>query len=294
MVSLTEPQVCGIISSGWGLVASAATPLPGGMNSACWAIHGDDDRWVLKVVPVRQAGQFRAGLECAARLAGAGIAAGAPLPTVQSSLVLAVQAVGVAALLTWVPGGALTGDTADEQTAMAKTLTACHIALQTADMDCVEQFHWVDSEAAHLRGPSWLAPAVRAAVATVDAAAGQLTAGVLHSDPAPEAFRQGSDGSVGLIDWASAVRGPLLYDVASAVMYLGGPANAVPFVDTYAASGPLRRTEIDSHLALMLRFRWAVQADYFARRIATDDLTGIASRDDNDKGLADARRGLGV
>jgi hypothetical protein len=33
----------------------------------------------------------------------------------------------------------------------------------------------------------------------------------------------------------------------------------------------------------MPRFRWAVQADYFARRLTAGDLTGIASRADNEK-----------
>ena len=41
----------------------------------------------------------------------------------------------------------------------------------------------------------------------------------------------------------------------------------------------------------MLRLRWAVQADYFARRVATDDLTGIDGPAENEKGLEDARRG---
>ena len=40
------------------------------------------------------------------------------------------------------------------------------------------------------------------------------------------------------------------------------------------------------------RFRWAVQADYFARRIDGNDLTGIAGPQDNEKGLEDARRAL--
>ena len=42
----------------------------------------------------------------------------------------------------------------------------------------------------------------------------------------------------------------------------------------------------------MLRFRWAVQADYFARRITGNDLTGIAGPEENEKGLEDARRAL--
>jgi hypothetical protein len=37
----------------------------------------------------------------------------------------------------------------------------------------------------------------------------------------------------------------------------------------------------------------AVQADYFARRIAEHDLTGITGPADNEKGLDDARQWLG-
>jgi len=42
----------------------------------------------------------------------------------------------------------------------------------------------------------------------------------------------------------------------------------------------------------MLRFRWGVQANYFAWRIAENDLTGISGPQDNEKGLEDARRSL--
>ena len=42
----------------------------------------------------------------------------------------------------------------------------------------------------------------------------------------------------------------------------------------------------------MLRYRWAVQAYYFAHRIAHEDLTGIADHAGNEKGLADARAAL--
>jgi hypothetical protein len=42
----------------------------------------------------------------------------------------------------------------------------------------------------------------------------------------------------------------------------------------------------------MLQFRWAVQANYFAWRIAESNLTGINGPQDNEKGLADARRFL--
>jgi homoserine kinase type II len=42
----------------------------------------------------------------------------------------------------------------------------------------------------------------------------------------------------------------------------------------------------------MLRFRWAVQANYFAWRITENDLTGSGGPQENEKGLEDARRFL--
>ena len=46
-------------------------------------------------------------------------------------------------------------------------------------------------------------------------------------------------------------------------------------------------------LSTMLQFRWAVQADYFARRLFDRDMTGIETMVENEKGLADAQRALG-
>ena len=55
---------------------------------------------------------------------------------------------------------------------------------------------------------------------------------------------------------------------------------------------PSARPRCERALAPMLRFRWAVQANYFAWRIATNNLTGIGGPEDNEKGLEDARRAL--
>jgi homoserine kinase type II len=66
----------------------------------------------------------------------------------------------------------------------------------------------------------------------------------------------------------------------------------VDFLAAYVATGRLGAEEVDRALVPMQQFRWAVQADYFARRIAEGDLTGIDGPPDNEKGLEDARRGL--
>ena len=59
----------------------------------------------------------------------------------------------------------------------------------------------------------------------------------------------------------------------------------------YARSGPLGDDEL-AEAPVFLAFRWAVQACYFAGRRHRGDLTGIDGAEDNEKGLADARRGL--
>jgi len=63
-------------------------------------------------------------------------------------------------------------------------------------------------------------------------------------------------------------------------------------LDGYLSAGPLTGDELDAALPTMLRFRYAVQADYFAYRLHVDDRTGIAGPADNHLGLDDARAGL--
>jgi homoserine kinase type II len=75
-------------------------------------------------------------------------------------------------------------------------------------------------------------------------------------------------------------------------MYAGGPAHAAPMTDAYQAAGQLTEQEIADGLSVMLHFRWAVQADYFARCTITNDLTGITGPEENEKGLEDARQEL--
>jgi Ser/Thr protein kinase RdoA (MazF antagonist) len=117
--------------------------------------------------------------------------------------------------------------------------------------------------------------------------------GLLHADPAPEAFRyDAASGVCGIIDWSCALYGPLLYDLASAVMYLGGPEHAAAMTDFYQSASLLPPREIAVGLPVLLRFRWAVQADYFAWRITANDLAGITGPEENEKGLEDARRAL--
>lgn len=83
----------------------------------------------------------------------------------------------------------------------------------------------------------------------------------------------------------------MLYDVAFAVMYLGGPERAAAFLMVYGTQGPLVEGELQL-LDAFRRFRWAVQGAYFAWRLAAHDLTGGVEQAENERGLDNALRAL--
>jgi homoserine kinase type II len=278
----------------WGLDGATITRNRGGMNSATWQVARGGRRWIAKAVRRDSHPTFAAGLAVAARVEAAGVPAGAPLPTRDGRLAIDVGPLALA-VLTYVPGEELAMGGAGHQELIGSTLGRVHASLAGDAPPGAERFHWLDPQARHLDRQPWLRPALEGALdAWAMLEPGSLTWGLLHSDPAPEAFRfDRATASVGLIDWDRALFGPLLYDLASAVMYVGGLASAEGLVASYLQQdGPLGPAEIERGLAAMLRFRWAVQADYFAGRIAQTDLTGIARPEENDEGLEDARLAL--
>jgi homoserine kinase type II len=287
-----ELRTC--LAEQWRLTRVRISVHNGGMNSATWLVRRGAECWVAKAVAPASECLFRAGLAVASKLQEAGLTAGAPVPTVDGRKVTSVGGIPLA-LLTWVPGTPLTGSDPREQRLIGATLARAHGFLTGVTVDGAESFHWVDPTAPHLHVRPWIRDEVTAALAALESLGpDSMTEGLLHSDPAPGAFRWDPErGSCGLIDWSVALSGPLLYDVASAVMYLGGPDRASAFLDAYLESAVLSPAEVERGLLVLLRFRWAVQADYFAHRIAVGDLTGINSGDENEKGLEDARRGLG-
>lgn len=277
----------------WGLGRATIEVHNGGMNSATWFVSEGRERWVAKAVVPASRRAFTAGLTVATALEDAGIPTGAPVPTRHGDIVVDVEGIPLA-LLTWVAGAELSGSDPGDQQLIGVTLARVHRALLDVSVPQAERFHWVDPQGEHLGIRPWVRGAVSAAVAAYDRLdPGTLSWGLLHTDPVPEAFRcERVPGTCGLIDWSTAMVGPLLYDLASAVMYAGGPQYATELIERYLEQGVIPRAEADRAMGVMLRFRWAVQADYFARRIATEDLTGIDSGAENEKGLADAHAWL--
>lgn len=273
----------------WGLAPSKVIALGGGMNSETWLVEHEGMTYVLKQVAESDADAFAAGCEVASTLADRGFVTGRPVLTNDGRLVVTEHAL---ALLEHVPGRELQGDTEDEQRWIATTLADVHTAGTPALGPSTASFAegWLTPEVVGVDAHPWLALAIKAVRAETDPLA--TTWSVLHNDPLPEAFiHDDTTGTTGLIDWSEAHRGPVLYDVASAVMYLGGPEDAEAFLNTYRKHGPLGQEEMFS-LDAFRRFRWAVQAAYFARRLAVGDLTGLADLAGNEKGLNDARQSL--
>jgi len=284
---MTPAELAEALYQEWDIAPRRVNRLAGGMNSQVWEVRADHRRWVAKIVSARDRAPFVAGLHAAATVDAGGIPAGAPVPGSRGALTVDVDS-GVMALLAWVEGRALSGDR-HEVPLIGATLGRAHRLLRDVLVPATGGFTLLDPDAPHLGAEKWVRPAVTDAVAAwEEIRPAVLSWGSLHGDPAPEAFLLPVSGRCGLIDWASCFHGPHLYDLASAVMYVGVDA-ADSLVDAYLQNSPMARSEVDAGLTTTLRLRWAVQASYFARRLVERDLTGISSGAENQKGLDDAR-----
>jgi Ser/Thr protein kinase RdoA (MazF antagonist) len=292
-VKPSTSTIASSLADEWSLGTPTIEPHDRGMNSRTWLVTNGPDRYVAKAVPPDAHRRFVSGLAVASRVQAAGIPVGAAIPTREGRSFVRLDG-GTLALLTFVSGAGLVGDSDSEQRLIGATLAGGHRALIGQQVPDADRFHWIDPAAEHLGIRDWVRPAiVRVLASWEQLPPASLSWGLLHSDPAPDAFLlDPATGVCGLIDWDMGLLGPLMYDVASAVMYVGGPDHGAAVIDAYLSQRVLKPAEVERSLGPMLRMRWAVQADYFARRIATNDLTGIASPDENEEGLEDARVGL--
>ncbi|RYC12939.1 phosphotransferase enzyme family protein [Nocardioides zhouii] len=275
------------LATHWAMESAAVTPLGGGMNSETWLVEHGGSTYVAKSVSSDGIADLVAGAEAATALAEAGFVTGRPVPTADGNIV--EHATGLA-LLEHVPGRELDGESVDEQRWIARTLAGVHRAGEPDSGPSTSTFgvEWLSSDQPGVRDHPWLGDAIAAVREETDGLV--LTWSLLHTDPLPGAFiHDDRTGVTGLIDWAGARRGPVLYDVASTVMYLGGREHASTFLAAYESDGPLVEDEL-ARLDAFSRFREAVQGAYFAGRLASHDLTGGIDHAENEKGLSDARR----
>ncbi|MFF2011730.1 phosphotransferase enzyme family protein [Streptomyces sp. NPDC058195] len=287
----TVPSVARLLVEHWGLRADDVTPLEGGMNSLTWEVCSGDTRWVVKAVAPEAGDAFVHGLRLAERLERAGIPAGAPVPTTDGQPVVRF-ADRTAALLRWVEGRGLTGESRAELETMGSTLARAHRVLGTGDGPApapVPARLFLPTD--HLDVRPWLRPVITKVMDRLNGPGlTTLTWGPVHGDPAPDVFRADPvSGVCGMIDWSGTGVWPRAYDLAALVMYRGAEPMR-PLLDAYVAEGALTRVELDRSLDLLLDYRWAGQAVYFASRIARGDLTGLPDPAMNETGLEAARQ----
>ncbi len=277
-------QVRSLVQQHWGLPVEAVEPLEGGMNSSTWLVTAAGTRHVGKAVSPAGRDDLADGCAVALRLAGHGLVTGAPVPTRAGEPMLHTPPF---ALVSHVRGRELDPADARDQARLAGVLAQVHRAEPVPSGSAVGFLEGLLPEPRH--APGWLVPAGATVLAEVGT---PLTWGTLHTDPAPEAFlHEEASGTTALIDWAGARPGPLLYDVASAVMYLGGEEPAAAFLDAYRGLGVLGEAEL-AMLPVWRRARWLIQARYFSDRAARGDRTGLEEEAGNQQGLDRARRGL--
>lgn len=267
-----DEQLAQAMTTEWLGEQAVLTPVEA-MNSSTWIVEARGERYALKIASPTD----EPGLQVAAWLEERGLRTGAPLRTElrESRLV---------ALLRFVDGRALSHEDAE---AVGETLGRAHGLLVDAPVPAgMDRWPWQWLDPAVIE-ESALRSAAEAAIERAERLAPDLTHGNLHGDPAPEAFLD-AGGDIGLIDWGAACHGPLLFDVASAWMYVRRDER---LIEAYARTGPLDRDEL-AHTPDFHAFRQALQAWYFSMRLATNDLTGLESRADNEEGLAHARTGL--
>lgn len=282
-----QSQLPGLIAREWGLSVESVDPILQGMNSLTMAVSTPLARFVAKWVPAAGREALVSGAHAARLMHDHGIRAGAPLPTASGALTVCYSG-GELVLLEEVSGTPLTASPRD-QPAWGTALAAVHAASPLSPED--DFYLWLTESGKDSIHPSWVRRAVGEACAEYSQLP-PLTWALLHTDPAPEAFLRDDRGKVGVIDWAGSVPGPVLYDVASAVMYAGGEHCAQSFLDSYGEAGVVPATELLDNLAALRRLRAAVQADYFSRRLYERNLIGIDNNDENARGLRDAREML--
>jgi Ser/Thr protein kinase RdoA (MazF antagonist) len=254
----------------WHLQPEEITVLPSGALSRLWSVTtAAEEEYVARLAAPGAARGVEAGLLAALHLRGRGIAAGEPVRTLSGALTVE-SAAGTLAVLRRVPGRPLRGADPVDQQWWGDRLGAVHRELQEFTHPGLSRWNTLSVRATHLSVEPWL----RSAVSEVVAAAKRLTVtdrltyGVLLGDPAPDEFVvDPATGRAGVLDCGAAGTGPLVLDVAAAVIYAGGVEAATEFLDGYLAAGPVRRDELEAALPVLTRFRWAYQADWSARRL---------------------------
>jgi homoserine kinase type II len=276
-VAPAADQVHTTLRRSWQCSPGPCIPL----GAAAWRVEIDDgqfdavrlhgDQFVVKWAPAASRRGFEAGL-CAAEHVDASVCAGRPVRAADGALTTGAGD-GVLALLRLVPGRPLRAEDPLDQSWWGGALGAAHRSLRRFVHPDLAKFQAATAPAAapHLAMEPWLGPAVAdtAAVVRRIMVTDQLTYGVRHGRPAATRFRLDSaTGRVGLVGWADAGTGPLVYDLAHAVLCAEGTGTGTgALVEAYVRAGPVPADECAAVLPPMLALRAAAHAAVVAARI---------------------------
>ncbi|HUB38215.1 MAG TPA: phosphotransferase [Streptosporangiaceae bacterium] len=284
----------------WPCRVESVTLLAGGWNSATWLVVTTEGRYVAKLVDNLDAPALLSGLRVAEYLAVRGLACGAPARTLDGELVI-VRPEGTLALLQHEPGSPPDLSVPDEVRRAGRVLARTHQVLRdfpaSGDSRYAWPWEWVTRCLDTIPMPEHVNAAARRVwpeiVSTVDRH--DLSISVIHADPGPDGFLLGADGGAqdALIDWATTLRGPLLYDLAcfAVITKPAGPRVARWFTEGYAAHMPEIGPQL-SHLDWLVKARWLANAIYFSSRIERGITHGSDSPTANKDGLAAAYAGM--
>jgi homoserine kinase type II len=285
--------------SAWPYRVESVTPLPGGWNSATWLVVTAEGRYVAKLVDDVDAAALASGLRIAEFLAARGLACGAPSRTRDDELTIGLPE-GTLALLRYEPGAPPDLSVPGQVRRAGRVLARAHQALRDFPVGSDSRYRWpwewVTQDLDILAMPEHVIAAARRIwpeiVRTV--ADYRLSISVIHADPGPDGFLLGGDGAQdALIDWATTLRGPLLYDLAcfAVITRPAGPQAARWFAEAYAAQMPEIGPQL-AHLDCLVKARWLANAIYFSSRIERGIVRGSDSPTANQDGLAAAYAGM--
>jgi Ser/Thr protein kinase RdoA (MazF antagonist) len=284
----------------WLRRVDSVTPVGGGWNSRTWLVAVGDERYVAKLVDHVDAQGLDVGMRLAEFAAARGLPCGAPVRTRSGALTIGMSE-GALALLRYVPGKPPDLSSPDQVRRAGRVLARAHKVLRDYPAGDEPRYQWpwewVSGCLDTVMMPAEVNAAARRAWQEAVAAAGDnhLTISLIHADPGPDSVLLSNSGAGedALIDWATPLRGPLLYDLASFAVLTrpAGPDAARWFTEGYAQEMPEIGPEL-AHLSCLVQARWVAQAIYFASRIERGIDRGPGAPDANEEGLATAYEGM--
>jgi len=297
VVSATEVQAA---LGAWPCRVESVAPLAGGWNSATWLVRTANGRYVAKLVDDLDAAGLVSGLRIAEFLAARGMPCGRPVRTCDGELTIPLPE-GTLALLRHEPGSPPDLSVPDQVRRAGRVLARAHQILRDfpagSDPRYRWPWEWVPQCLDTIAMPEHVNAAARRIwpqiLRTVDEH--RLSISFIHADPSADSFLLGGDGDGegALIDWATTLRGPLLYDLAcfAVITSPAGPHAARWFTEGYAAGMPEISPQL-VHVDCLVKARWLANAIYFCSRIERGITRGPGSPTANQEGLAAAYAGM--